>query len=1550
MKKKYLGTALAVSAFLVGGGNALAQSDDCGVKTIPYVEHFDTDSWASETELNCWKIVDENNDGKTWKRSTSGGVNGSACAQYSYSSQNPASDWLISPQIHIDRSASASFLVKAQTASYPEQYSVWVSKTGFEIADFEEVKEATLVSNTAFTEVIVDLSAYIGEDIYVAVKAVSDKDKSSLYVDEFMVISCAAPGDFVVKDLTASSATIGFTSSASAFEWEYKTASAENWIQGGTVNTKEVSLSDLLPGTKYEFRAKAICGEGDESAYSSAFGFTTHCTMQNIPYAEYFEESSWLSASELNCWTIVGAKWGQNKYSGVDGTWAVEASYGPTNDWLISPQINLDRAVTFSFEIKANSSYGSGKYSVWVSENTTAEDDFVELQAETEVTSNSDYVKVYSDLSAYVGKQIYIAIKNTSGSGYGNGFYLDNFMLVSCAAPTDVHLTELLETSAKLDFTSTAASFVVEYKDQESETWTVLPAQNTKPISITGLESGKKYSVRVKAQCSENDESLYSDEVTFTTPCVAFDFPFIAEFAGSTIPACWDADDYKGKAWMAGSSWRGAYVYYSGSNQQYGLLHTPDINISTAVKSRLELEINYSVNATSGQYFYIAYSTDRGITWDTLEHPFTSYSQTTETVPLGDLVGNASILRLRLIGKGASNLYGDGITVYSLNIQNSPICFPPTRLRTDGDIRYNETRLMWGEPATESADGDIQKYEVTYFKQEDAQTTWTAEATAPDTTVLLTGLQQHTNYTASVLTVCQTEKSLPVKISWETPYSCVKVEGLRIVGLKSDIAGLRWDSENNRFELKYREDGVEDWTEVSDITETTYQLNDLKPSTNYTVYVRSVCSEDDQSIWDSIKFSTANKALPLPYVEDFEGSVLPPYWKYVWLGNSSTSTPWSLETTAHKVGEKSLRFYSYMLNNVVSLMASPLLDFSVEATYTLEFWMYRDPACTKENEGLKVFVGDNATDTVGARLLTYIHNNIGKEPVVVEKAEDNWYHYSINLNDVSGHQYILLCGIAEYNQNFYIDEFKVNALYETNLGLTEIMPIVPKADMRNETVRVSMLNTGVDDLCKPADIYFRIDDGQVVKETIDFEAENLAPDTRYEYTFTEKANFEQVGERTLAVWVNVSGEPVFDDTLRIKVMHYAPVELPYETLFDGQEESDRYIHILNLNNDSLTWVRSEENEGMFLAPHPETVSNDAFFTPGFDMPAGIYTLEAVYGAADENFSEKLNICLVKDFETDGESIMAQQAINKERDSATAQFTLTEKGIYMLRIMGESPAAQGGVYMYALRFNRLQTWIEVSESLCEGDVYLFGGEELSEAGIYTDTIRRGDVIDSIVTLTLTVNPVYAFNVEGTICQGESYEFGDETYTEAGQYTVTYKTQSGCDSVYTITLTVNPLPQAPVISGTQGEGEQWILTAQTEEERVQWYNRQGAIEGADALTYTATEEGIYHATAFNTCGESVPSNEIQVIFAGVEDGVDAVAPVLYPNPVRDVVRIASSEEIESIAIYAQSGRLVKERNDVRATEISLSVADLQAGVYMVRIRTHAGIYTYKMIVNR
>ncbi|HPS84474.1 MAG TPA: T9SS type A sorting domain-containing protein, partial [Bacteroidales bacterium] len=65
-------------------------------------------------------------------------------------------------------------------------------------------------------------------------------------------------------------------------------------------------------------------------------------------------------------------------------------------------------------------------------------------------------------------------------------------------------------------------------------------------------------------------------------------------------------------------------------------------------------------------------------------------------------------------------------------------------------------------------------------------------------------------------------------------------------------------------------------------------------------------------------------------------------------------------------------------------------------------------------------------------------------------------------------------------------------------------------------------------------------------------------------------------------------------------------------------------------------------------------------------------------------------------------------------------------------------------------------------------------------------------DSVFVLNLTVNPTYAFNEDHSMCNGDSYTWHGNTYNTAGTYTAAYTTVNGCDSIYTLNLTVNPLP--------------------------------------------------------------------------------------------------------------------------------------------------------------
>ena len=101
---------------------------------------------------------------------------------------------------------------------------------------------------------------------------------------------------------------------------------------------------------------------------------------------------------------------------------------------------------------------------------------------------------------------------------------------------------------------------------------------------------------------------------------------------------------------------------------------------------------------------------------------------------------------------------------------------------------------------------------------------------------------------------------------------------------------------------------------------------------------------------------------------------------------------------------------------------------------------------------------------------------------------------------------------------------------------------------------------------------------------------------------------------------------------------------------------------------------------------------------------------------------------------------------------------------------------------------------ISQTICAGSSYSFGGINRTIAGVYRDTATSTTTgCDSITTLLLSVTPNITAVATQTICGNSSYSFGGRNLTAAGVYTDTAtSTVSGCDSITTLVLTVLPNP--------------------------------------------------------------------------------------------------------------------------------------------------------------
>ncbi len=136
-----------------------------------------------------------------------------------------------------------------------------------------------------------------------------------------------------------------------------------------------------------------------------------------------------------------------------------------------------------------------------------------------------------------------------------------------------------------------------------------------------------------------------------------------------------------------------------------------------------------------------------------------------------------------------------------------------------------------------------------------------------------------------------------------------------------------------------------------------------------------------------------------------------------------------------------------------------------------------------------------------------------------------------------------------------------------------------------------------------------------------------------------------------------------------------------------------------------------------------------------------------------------------------------------------------------------------------------------------------------AGTVTYTLmsinQDGDTC--LATTTNTVFPTYHNVTNQEICLGETYTFFDQVVFQPGTYDTMFSSINGCDSLITLNLSVNPLPETTISSSASGicEGDSTVIRNEHPSSfaTYQWYNNNYPIQDAIADAYAATEAGNY-----------------------------------------------------------------------------------------------------------
>ncbi|MCL2131917.1 MAG: M6 family metalloprotease domain-containing protein [Lentimicrobiaceae bacterium] len=251
-------------------------------------------------------------------------------------------------------------------------------------------------------------------------------------------------------------------------------------------------------------------------------------------------------------------------------------------------------------------------------------------------------------------------------------------------------------------------------------------------------------------------------------------------------------------------------------------------------------------------------------------------------------------------------------------------------------------------------------------------------------------------------------------------------------------------------------------------------------------------------------------------------------------------------------------------------------------------------------------------------------------------------------------------------------------------------------------------------------------------------------------------------------------------------------------------------------------------------------------------------------------------------------------------------------------------------------------------ICQGETYDFRGQTYTVSGTYSDTLQTVLGCDSILELTLTVNPTYTDYETAVICQGETYDFRGQTYTVSGTYSDTLQTILGCDSILELTLTVNPLPDKPTITKNED-----TLTASLSDS-YQWYFNDASILGATEQHYIYTQNGIYFVEVAVEQECTAQSDTISITDVGISNyELEIRNCVIYPNPTDGKLSVVSSQLSEmggEIEVYNVVGQVVGTyRIRPENTEITIDISHLASGLYFLKIQTNEGIITKKVIKN-
>lgn len=279
----------------------------------PFYQDFK--QW-SDGNPDGWKIVDNNGDGTTWFQDENQGA-----VHYSLNYWNDADDYLIGRRrIHVPEKGTLFFtrgvITQEGGAIGVENLDVLVSTKTNDINDFHVVKRFSFADYFGAQHMEeVDLSQFVGKDIYVAFRVCSERLQNDLWLWDVMVTQKLDTPQNVKLERTADNMLTA--------SWSPVAGATDYYLCLARETTKTNSVSEFTPIDSYQnVKGNVVLGTGSVEFRGSGSVTTQDCP-EGITGCNFIVTTSGpLGTSELSVegtqdgktWTAVGAKISLKEY------------------------------------------------------------------------------------------------------------------------------------------------------------------------------------------------------------------------------------------------------------------------------------------------------------------------------------------------------------------------------------------------------------------------------------------------------------------------------------------------------------------------------------------------------------------------------------------------------------------------------------------------------------------------------------------------------------------------------------------------------------------------------------------------------------------------------------------------------------------------------------------------------------------------------------------------------------------------------------------------------------------------------------------------------------------------------------------------------------------------------------------------------------------------------------------------------------------------------------------------------------------------------------